>query len=125
MLDLIKSEEEVLRYWKEHDINAKVRTRNKDGKPFYFLDGPPFVTGELHLGQVWTKAFKDLIVRYKRSRGFEVIDRAGYDTQGLPTENLVEKRLKINSKKDIEETVGIENFIKGCREQACLASVDD
>ena len=116
MLDLIKSEEEVLRYWKEHDINAKVRTRNKDGKPFYFLDGPPFVTGELHLGQVWTKAFKDLIVRYKRSRGFEVIDRAGYDTQGLPTENLVEKRLKINSKKDIEETVGIENFIKGCRE---------
>jgi isoleucyl-tRNA synthetase len=116
MLDLNKSEEEVLRYWKEHDINAKVRARNKDGKPFYFLDGPPFVTGELHLGQVWTKAFKDLIVRYKRTRGFEVIDRAGYDTQGLPAENLVEKRLKINSKKDIEEVVGIENFIKGCRE---------
>ena len=116
MLDLIKSEEEVLSYWKEHDINAKVRARNKGNKPFYFLDGPPFVTGDLHLGQVWTKAFKDMVVRYKRSRGFDVVDRAGYDTQGLPAENLVEKRLRITSKKDIEETVGIENFIKGCRE---------
>ncbi len=116
MLDLNKSEEEVLRYWKEHDIVAKVRAKNAGKKPFYFLDGPPFVTGDLHLGQVWTKSFKDLIVRYKRSRGFDVVDRAGYDTQGLPAENLVEKRLGIKSKKEIEEVVGIENFIKGCRE---------
>jgi isoleucyl-tRNA synthetase len=116
MLDLIKSEEDILRYWREKDIVAKVRAKNRGNKPFYFLDGPPFVTGDLHLGQVWTKAFKDMIVRYKRSRGFDVVDKAGYDTQGLPAENLVEKRLRITSKKEIEEKVGIENFIKGCRE---------
>jgi isoleucyl-tRNA synthetase len=116
MLDLIKSEEDVLSYWKEHDINAKVKAKNRGNKPFYFLDGPPFVTGDLHLGQVWTKAFKDLIVRYKRSRGFDVVDRAGYDTQGLPAEVLVEKKLNITSKKDIEEKIGIENFIRSCRE---------
>ena len=118
MLDISKKEEEILRYWRENKINEKVKAKNKNaGKPFYFLDGPPFVTGELHLGQVWTKSFKDLVVRYKRYRGFDVIDRAGYDSQGLPAENLIEKKLKLTSKKDIEDKIGIENFIKACRDE--------
>ena len=117
-MDLNEREEEILRYWAENSINEKVRTKNRNiGKPFYFLDGPPFVTGELHLGQVWTKAFKDMVVRYKRSRGFDVVDRAGYDTQGLPAEHLVEKKLKLASKRDIEEKIGIELFIKTCKEE--------
>ena len=118
MLDISKKEEEILRYWRENKINEKVKAKNKGtGKPFYFLDGPPFVTGELHLGQVWTKSFKDLVIRYKRYRGFDVVDRAGYDSQGLPAENLIEKKLKLTSKKDIEEKIGIENFIKACRDE--------
>ena len=113
--DIIKKEEETLAYWKEHKINEKVRERNANGKKFYFLDGPPFVTGELHLGHVWVKAYKDMVVRYKRTRGFNVVDRAGYDTQGLPAERLIEKKLNIKSKQEIEETIGIENFIKACK----------
>lgn len=117
VLDLSKREGEVLDYWNEHKINETVRAKNRGKKSFYFLDGPPFVTGELHLGQVWTKAFKDLVLRYKRFRGFDVIDRAGYDTQGLPAENLIEKKLKIASKKEIEEKIGIEAFIKACKDE--------
>jgi isoleucyl-tRNA synthetase len=117
MLDLGKREEEVLGYWKEQRINEKVRARNADGKKFYFLDGPPFVTGELHLGHIWVKSYKDMVVRYKRTRGFNVVDRAGYDTQGLPAERLVEKKLNIRSKMEIEEKIGIEKFINTCREE--------
>ncbi len=117
MLNLHHNEEKMLKYWKEHQINEKVRAKNKGkGKPVYFLDGPPYVTGDLHPGHIWVKGLKDLFVRYKRYRGFDVVDRAGYDVQGLPTENAVEKKLKITSKKDIEEKLGIENFIKACRE---------
>ena len=121
MLDLGEREKWVLEYWKAHGINKKVKDRNKlSGKPLYFLDGPPFVTGDLHLGQVWTKALKDLFLRYKRYRGFDVVDRAGYDTQGLPAEHAVEKKLKLASKKDIEDKIGIGNFVKECREYRLL-----
>ena len=49
-MDLNEREEEILRYWAENSINEKVRTKNRNiGKPFYFLDGPPFVTGETPL----------------------------------------------------------------------------
>jgi isoleucyl-tRNA synthetase len=110
-----QDEERILRYWKEEDINNKVRKKNAHGKKFYFLDGPPFVTGDLHLGQVWTKGLKDTFVRYKRYRGFNVVDRAGYDVHGLPIENKVEKELKISSKKEIEQNIGIGNFVSACK----------
>ena len=116
MLSMQQDEERILRYWKEEDINNKVRKKNANGKKFYFLDGPPYVTGDLHLGQVWTKGLKDTFVRYKRYRGFNVVDRAGYDVHGLPIENKVEKELKVTSKKDIEQTIGIDHFVKACKE---------
>ena len=116
MIDMQQDEERILRYWKDEDINNKVRKKNFRGKKFYFLDGPPYVTGDLHLGQVWTKGLKDTFVRYKRYRGFNVVDRAGYDVHGLPIENKVEKELKITSKKEIEQKMGIENFVKACKD---------
>lgn len=115
MFDLNKAEEEVLRYWKEKDILGKVRAKNRGKRPFYFLDGPPFVSGDLHPGQIWTKTLKDVSVRYKRYRGFDVVDRAGYDVHGLPVENRLEKELGVQSKKEIEQKIGVEKFVKECR----------
>ena len=115
MLELGAVEEKTLAYWKDNGIMDKVRTRNSAGKVFYFLDGPPYVTGDLHPGHIWTKTLKDIFVRYKRARGFDVVDRAGYDVHGLPIENKVEKHLGISSKKDIEGKIGIDAFVKECR----------
>jgi isoleucyl-tRNA synthetase len=112
---LNKREEEVLRYWEEHDVLSKVRAKNKGKKKFYFLDGPPYVTGDLHPGQMWVKTIKDITLRYRRYRGYDVRDRAGYDVHGLPIENKVEKLLNISAKKEIETKIGIENFVKECR----------
>ncbi len=116
MFDPIKNEEEILRYWKEKNVMQEVRAKNRGRKSFYFLDGPPFVSGELHPGQMWVKTLKDVILRYKRMRGFDVYDRAGYDVQGLPIEKKVEANLKIGSKKEIETRIGIEKFIESCKE---------
>ncbi len=115
MVNLNEQEEKILKYWKDNNINEKVREKNREGKKFYFLDGPPFVSGDLHPGQMWVKSNKDIILRYKRMRGFNVYDRSGYDVHGLPIENKVEAKLQITSKKDIEK-IGLEEFTKQCKE---------
>ena len=116
MFDLNNNEEQILQYWAEHKILQKTREKNKSRKPFYFLDGPPFVSGDLHPGQMWVKSMKDVILRYRRFRGYDVYDRAGYDVHGLPIEKRAEAQLGIKSKKEIEDRIGVENFIKTCRE---------
>ncbi len=52
---------------------------------------PPTVSGDLHIGHVFSYTHQDFIVRYKRMQGFEVFYPFGYDDNGLPTERLVEK----------------------------------
>ncbi len=116
MLEISKNEEKVIEYWKSRQILEKTRAKNRGGKPFYFLDGPPFVSGDLHPAQIWTKSIKDASIRYRRYRGYDVIDRAGYDVHGLPVENNLEKELGIQSKKEIEQKIGLEKFINSCRE---------
>ncbi len=115
VLDITMREEDTLAYWREHDINNKVRKLGENGKKYYFLDGPPYVTGDLHQAQIWTKAMKDAFVRYKRYKRLNVVDRAGYDIHGLPIENRVEKELGVTSKKDIENKIGIAKFVEECR----------
>lgn len=115
MLNLNENEERVLKYWEENKILEKARQKNSGKKPFYFLDGPPYVTGELHPGQIWVKSVKDIFIRYKRMRGYDVHDRTGFDVHGLPVENKIERTLDIKSKKEIESTIGVENFVKECR----------
>ncbi|MDE1857007.1 MAG: isoleucine--tRNA ligase [Candidatus Micrarchaeota archaeon] len=116
MINLRENEEKVLSHWKAQAINAMLKNSSAAGKDFYFLDGPPYVTGDLHPGHIWVKTLKDLFVRYKRLRGFKVNDRAGYDVHGLPTENKVERELGISSKREIETKIGIENFVASCRD---------
>ncbi|MCL5433495.1 MAG: isoleucine--tRNA ligase [Candidatus Marsarchaeota archaeon] len=116
MLNLNEKEVKIIEYWKKNDINNKVRQKLKGNKKFYFLDGPPFITGNPHPGAVWVKSIKDMYLRYKRYKGYNVYDRAGYDVHGLPIENKVEALLQVKSKKDIEATIGIEEFINKCKE---------
>ncbi|MEK7660090.1 MAG: class I tRNA ligase family protein, partial [Patescibacteria group bacterium] len=61
-----------------------------------------------------TRAFKDVMLRYKTMRGYHVPRRAGWDTQGLPVEIEVEKALGLKTKKDIE-AYGIEKFNAECK----------
>lgn len=107
-------EREVQEYWRTHDTYQTVKQNRSAGKPFFFVDGPPYTTGHIHIGTAWNKILKDSILRYHRMNGRNVIDRAGYDMHGLPIEVKVEQELGFASKKDIE-TFGIQAFIEKCR----------
>jgi len=107
----------VQEHWRTNDTYATVKQHRCAGKPFFFVDGPPYTTGNIHLGTAWNKILKDSILRYHRMNGRHVIDRAGYDMHGLPIEVKVEQALGFESKKDIEK-YGIRKFIEQCREFA-------
>jgi len=106
-------EKEIYDFWKKNKILEKVRKKNEKGKKFYFLQGPPYTSGKIHIGHAWNNSLKDMIMRYKRFRGFNVWDRAGYDMHGLPTENAVQKKLKFKNKEAIEK-YGADKFVKEC-----------
>ncbi len=106
-------EPEILKYWETKDIYKKAKEKNKGKKKFYFLQGPPYTSGRLHIGHAWNNALKDMVLRYKRMKGFDVWDRAGYDMHGLPTENKIQQMLKLERKEDIVKH-GVDKFIKEC-----------
>ena len=107
-------EESIRQFWLEEAIVEKTRELHLSDPDFFFVDGPPYTTGNIHLGTAWNKIIKDSILRYTRMTGRNVIARAGYDMHGLPIEVRVEQQLGFVSKKDIEQ-FGIGNFIEKCR----------
>lgn len=108
-------EPKILAFWNANEIYPKVQEKNKGKQKFYFLDGPPYTSGKVHIGTAWNKSMKDLILRYKRMQGFDVTARAGYDMHGLPTENATEKKLGLKSKEEIPK-MGVDKFVKACKE---------
>ncbi|MEM4209177.1 MAG: isoleucine--tRNA ligase [Candidatus Anstonellaceae archaeon] len=117
MFNFKKIEEDILQYWEINQIYQKVKQKNLGAKKFFFCDGPPYATGQIHPGTAWNKCLKDSILRYFRANGYDVLDKPGYDTHGLPIEVKVEKELNIEDKKEIEK-YGLEKFIKKCKEFA-------
>ncbi len=107
-------EKSILEYWKKHDFFTKSVEQRDAERAFVFYDGPPFATGLPHHGSLLASVIKDLIPRYKAMRGYHVERVWGWDCHGLPIENLVEKELSLNSKKDIE-ALGIDKFTNACR----------
>ena len=111
--DFKEVETSILKLWKDKAVYEKAKEKNKEGKPFYFLQGPPYTSGRIHIGQAWNNSMKDVALRYRRMKGFDVWDRAGYDMHGLPVERKVMSLHKIKLKPDIEK-FGVEKFINEC-----------
>jgi len=109
-------EEEILRFWREHDIFRKSVEQRPADRQFTFYEGPPYANASPGIHHVLARVFKDVIVRFRTMQGYRVPRRAGWDTHGLPAELEVEKQLGITTKTDIEEKVGIAEFNRLCRE---------
>jgi isoleucyl-tRNA synthetase len=110
-------EEEIMKFWLDKKIYAKLKKLRQKQKTFFFMDGPPYATGSIHMGTAWNKIIKDSYLRFWRMQGFNVRDQPGYDTHGTPIEYQVEKELGFSSKKDIE-AYGVDKFIAKCRDFA-------
>ncbi|MBQ6218384.1 MAG: isoleucine--tRNA ligase [Methanosphaera sp.] len=111
-------ENKIQRFWQEQNIYDKT-SKLRENKPKYsFLDGPPYCSGRIHLGTAWNKTIKDAYLRFKSMSGYSLRRQAGWDTHGLPIEHKVEQLLEIQSKQEIEEKYGIDNFVDKCKEFA-------
>lgn len=82
----------------------------KDKRPVYSIDTPPpFTSGTLHLGHIYNHTWIDIVARYKRMTGHNVLLPQGFDCHGLPTELAVEKGSGVD-RRDREK------FLKACTE---------
>ena len=108
-------EQSISKYWKEIDLLKQSTETRKDGEAYVFYEGPPTANGMPGIHHVFSRTTKDLTVRYKTMQGRYVERKAGWDTHGLPVEIEAEKKLNLNSKKEIE-AYGIEKFNKVCRD---------
>ncbi|WP_314792163.1 isoleucine--tRNA ligase [Gemella sanguinis] len=87
--NLPNKEPEFLKRWDEMDLYRKVLEKNA-GKPSYVLhDGPPYANGNIHIGHALNKILKDFIVKYKNMNGFVSNYVPGWDTHGLPIEQVL------------------------------------
>ncbi len=116
-------EEEILTFWRENKIFEKSLEQRAGADTFVFYDGPPFATGLPHYGHILASIIKDVVPRYQTMRGKFVPRRWGWDCHGLPLENIIERELGLQHKKDIE-AYGIAKFNKEA-ERAVLRYADD
>jgi valyl-tRNA synthetase len=99
------------KYWQEQWEKRGIYAFQDDQprENTYVIDTPPpTVSGQLHMGHIYSYTHADFMARYKRMKGFDVCYPMGFDDNGLPTERLVEKQEKVRAK-DVsrEEFIGL------------------
>lgn len=119
---IAEKEKETLAFWQDNDIFEKSIERPADKESvgdFSFYDGPPFATGMPHIGHILAGTIKDAIPRYQTMKGKSVRRVWGWDCHGLPIENLIEKKLGLKSKKEIED-FGVGKFNKDANDSVLM-----
>ncbi|MBA3788457.1 MAG: class I tRNA ligase family protein, partial [Actinobacteria bacterium] len=114
---------EILELWERESTFEQVRTKNRGGPRFSFIDGPITANGSMGVHHAWGRTLKDVFQRYKALRGYDQRYQNGFDCQGLWIEVGVERSLGLNSKREIEE-YGIAEFARRCREVVVQSSAD-
>ena len=79
------------RYWEEHKFFQADALSQRP--PFSIVIPPPNVTGNLHMGHALNNTLQDVLARYKRMDGYNVLWLPGMDHAGIATQNVVEKQL--------------------------------
>lgn len=91
LYDPVAVEEKWCSWWEEHGF---ARAEVDASKPYYSIVlPPPNVTGSLHMGHALNITLQDVLIRWKRMQGFDVLWLPGTDHAGIATQNVVERRL--------------------------------
>ena len=126
--DHTQAEPAAQQQWKEEKTYAHT---NNPGPVFSIDTPPPTVSGNLHIGHIFSYTQTDIIARFKRMEGHSVFYPFGFDDNGLPTEKYVEKKCKVRAhdmqrsefiKLCLQETVGVEEQFKKLWERMGLSA---
>ena len=103
-----KVEKKWYKYWEENNLFRAEAQSEKD--PFCIVIPPPNVTGTLHMGHALNNILQDILCRYKKMRGYNVLWQPGTDHAGIATQNVVEKDLAARGTD--RHALGREKFIE-------------
>ena len=93
--------------------NGYFKSDNKSSKPHYcIVIPPPNVTGKLHLGHAWDVSLQDIIIRYQKMKGNDILWLPGMDHAAIATEAKVVKKLKEQGINKYE--YGRDKFLEAC-----------
>ena len=103
---------EVEKKWQEKWESLKAFSPNPedDGEPFCVVIPPPNVTGSLHMGHAFNTALIDVVVRFQRLLGKNVLCLPGTDHASIAVQTILEKQLKSEGK--TSEDIGRDEFLK-------------
>ena len=102
----LKDEKIIYKKWEKLGIFKP----NKSDKSYCIMMPPPNVTGSLHMGHALTFTIQDLLIRYYRLKGHEVLWQPGTDHAGIATQMVVEKKLLEEG--ILRKNLGRSEFIK-------------
>ena len=108
--NLPTSEPDALARWAAMDLYGKIREHRKGAPKFVLHDGPPYTSGNIHIGTALNKILKDFVVKSRSMEGFDAPFVVGYDCHGLPIELKVDREL--GPKKREMSTA---DFCRACR----------
>ena len=115
MLDKIYDAEEVeariAKQWEKENAFAAGAKSPKGAKPYCITIPPPNVTGSLHMGHALNNTLQDILIRFERMRGKNVLWQPGMDHAGIATQMVVERQLQERNEPDRTE-LGREKFIE-------------
>ena len=110
-------EDKIRAQWKQMKIREQIEDKFKGKKKLGYVEGPPTLNGEPHMGHLRGRMMKDLWYRFETQRGNFIDFRGGWDCQGLPVELQAEKELGLTGNKTANlRKIGEEKLVQACKE---------
>ena len=104
-------EEPTYRLWEKAGAFAAGQPGRKNARPFAIVIPPPNVTGSLHMGHALNNTLQDLLARFERMRGRDVLWQPGTDHAGIATQMVVERQL-MERQEPNRRNLGREEFVR-------------
>src|SRR5947208_13812266 len=104
-------ESRMSRIWEDSGAFRAGRPERKDATPFTIVIPRPNVTGSLHIGHALNNTLQDILVRFERMRGRDVLWQPGMDHAGIATQMVVERQM-MERQEPNRRAIGREKFVE-------------